>query len=271
MKKLLRPIDILRLGIAGALDVFEELSDPLGIMAKGCKELYGWVPPRYRRHNFSRVLLRSLKTGDIKRIVKDQQVYLRLTSQGKEKLRRDFPLLAFQKKRWDRRWRVVFYDISEKEKDLRDALRRKLSGLGFGMIQRSVWITPHDFLEDMWEFIKANKLEDRVFILEAPHLLAGDPKVLAKKIWKLDKLNEKYKDLLEKIVRLKKMYVGLRDRVKQRTYRPTEAMRKKYQKMAREVRSRYLEVLLIDPLLPKELLPDDWLEEKVRKEVKGLR
>ena len=99
MKKLLKPVDILKLGMAEALDIFEELNDPLGLMSRGCELLYGWVPPRYQKRNFSRVLLRSLKTGDIRKVVKNQEVYLRLTSQGKEKLKRDFPLLVFSKEK----------------------------------------------------------------------------------------------------------------------------------------------------------------------------
>jgi len=270
MKKLLRPTDILRLGLAEVLDIFEEISDPLGVMANGCKMLYGWVPSRYRRNNFSRTMLNSLKTGDIKKVVKKGEVYLRLTSQGKEKIKRDFPLLTFQKKRWDGKWRVVFYDIPEKEKGTRDGLRKRLGDLGFGMIQRSVWITPHDFTKDMKEFIETNELKENVFILEGRNLLAGDPKVLAEKAWKLDKLDEAYEKLGEEIEKLKQMYVTLRDRAMQRKAKSTRTMQAKYDKEIREVRSRYLEILLTDPLLPKQLLPDDWLGEKVGKEIKKL-
>ena len=276
MKKLLRPTDILKLGIAGTFDIFEEISDPLGIMANGCKQLYGWVPPRYRQNNFSRVMLNSLKTGDIKKVVRKGEVYLRLTSQGEEKIKRDFPLLTFQKKKWDRKWRVVFYDISEKEKGLRDALRGKLGEMGFGMIQRSVWITPHDFIKDMEEFIEANKLEEEVFILEGRNLLAGDSRVLANKVWKLDKLNKEYEKLGEEIEKLKRMYVILRDRGMRREAKRTERTEsekryeRRYRKRAKEIRSRYLEILLTDPFLPKELLPEDWRGEKVGREIKKI-
>lgn len=270
MKKLLRPTDILKLGLAGALDVFEEISDPLGIMAKGCKELYGWVPSRYRRSNFSRVMLSSLKTGDIKKVVKKGKVYLRLTSQGKEKIERDFTLLTFQRKKWDGKWRVVFYDISEKEKGLRDALRGKLGEMGFGMIQRSVWITPHDFIKDMEEFIEANKLEEKVFILEGRNLLAGDSRVLANKVWKLDKLNKAYEKLEEEIEKLKRMCVTLRDRGIRRKAKSTKTLEGRCEKRAREIRGRYLEILLTDPLLPKQLLPKGWMREKVRREIKKI-
>lgn len=270
MRKLLRPSDILRLGLAGALDVFEELADPLGMMAKGCEALYGWVPPRYRRSNFSRVMLNSLRTGDIKKVIKKGQVYLRLTSQGKENLKRDFPLLAFQRKKWDRKWRVVFYDIAEVNKRVRNLLRRRLKDLGLGMLQKSVWITPHDFLKDMREFIEENGLGEKVFVLEGQHLLAGEAKVLADKVWKLQKLNREYKKLLEEMKKLKQVAIKLNDRRIKRKAKSTKTIRAKYKKRLREIRSRYLEILLSDPFLPKELLPADWVGEKVGREIKKI-
>ena len=33
----------------------------------------------------------------------------------------------------------------------------------------------------------------------------------------------------------------------------------------RKARAKYIEALLVDPLLPKELLPEDWIGERVRK------
>lgn len=289
MKKLLTPGDILKLGLAGALDIFEEIGDPLGIMAKGCKELYGWVSPRYRRHNFSRVVARALKTGGIKKVIKKGEVYLRLSSQGKEKLRRDFPLLSFQKKKWDKKWRLVVYDIKEISRNTRDRLREKLRELGLGMLQQSVWISPHDIAVDFREFLESKNLEKFVFVMEVFHLLAGDEKVLANKVWKLDNLNKAYKKLYESIKDFKEMYMNGHGRGTQRTFIITidekmkgERMKdergkeekgkrqktREIEKRAREIKSQYLQILLEDPFLPRELLPKDWMGEKVREEIK---
>lgn len=283
MKKLLKPIDVLRLSGAGALDVFDDLCDPFGMMSKGCKELYGWVPPRYRRHNYFRTVSRALKTADIAKTVKDGEVYLRLTSQGKEKIKRDFPLLSFQKRRWDGKWRVVFYDILETNKRVRERLREKLRSLGFGMIQRSVWITPHDLTKDLREFIETNKLGEKVFILEGKHLLAGNPKSLASRIWQLEELNKEYEKIYQEIDELEKTYVKTSDRRLQPTQEKKERWKEasdlgkrsdlgeEGEKKMREIRSEYLQVLLGDPFLPKELLPEDWMGEKVKREIRKLR
>ena len=45
---------------------------------------------------------------------------------------------------WDRKWRIVIFDIPEKQlKRARNALREKLQKLGFYQLQKSVWALPH--------------------------------------------------------------------------------------------------------------------------------
>lgn len=45
--------------------------------------------------------------------------------------------------RWDKKWRVVIFDIPEKYKKAREALRNKLRDIGFLQLQKSVWIYPY--------------------------------------------------------------------------------------------------------------------------------
>lgn len=44
---------------------------------------------------------------------------------------------------WDRKWRVVIFDILENKKSLRNALREKIKLLGLYQLQKSVFITPY--------------------------------------------------------------------------------------------------------------------------------
>ncbi len=58
---------------------------------------------------------------------------------------------------WDRKWRVVFFDIPEKKRKARDALRNKLRELGFRELQKSVFVHPYscqseiDFIVEFFE------------------------------------------------------------------------------------------------------------------------
>lgn len=58
---------------------------------------------------------------------------------------------------WDKKWRMVIFDIPEKRRRARDALRRKLQELGFKELQKSVFIYPYpceDEIEFVVEFFK---------------------------------------------------------------------------------------------------------------------
>lgn len=50
-------------------------------------------------------------------------------------------------KKWDRKWRIVAFDIPERLSGWRDAVRRLLKRAGFVQFQQSIWIFPHDCAE----------------------------------------------------------------------------------------------------------------------------
>ena len=54
--------------------------------------------------------------------------------------------------KWDKEWRIVIFDIPEKFKKAREALRNKLKDLGFLKLQESVFIFPYE-CEDEINFI----------------------------------------------------------------------------------------------------------------------
>lgn len=264
MRKLLRTQDILLLGLSGTLDLFEEIRDPFHLVGKCYENMYGWVPGQYKRSNFTHLLWRNIKTGYIEKIEKKGEVYIRLTSQGEKKITRDFPLLLLQKRKWDKRWRVAIFDIQEVNKSVRDGLRKKLKELGFGMIQKSVFISPHDIIQDLSEFIKNSGLDEVVYTFEASNLATGDVKGLANKVWNLNALNEKYREIIE-IIDNKHLTI-IRDRVKMLNDEDPESM----VNLARELREKYLALIIKDPFLPKELLPSDWMGYEAKKLIKNL-
>ena len=67
-----------------------------------------------------------------------------LTRKGKlnallSKLARDFP----KRKEWDRKWRIMIWDIPEDSRSQRNSIRWFVRNLGFYQLQQSVFITPH--------------------------------------------------------------------------------------------------------------------------------
>ncbi len=85
----------------------------------------------------------------------NNEVTVKITDRGKKYLRTfDIDNMALHKpERWDGRWRVLIFDVPEKHKKAREALRRKLKDLDFVRLQDSVWVTPYP-CEDEIRFLR---------------------------------------------------------------------------------------------------------------------
>lgn len=85
-----------------------------------------------------------------------------LTDRGKLKvLKYHFEKMKIDKeKEWDRKWRMVIFDIPEKLRKGRDVLRDRLKALGFYELQKSVFVFPYeckneiDFLIELFNLRK---------------------------------------------------------------------------------------------------------------------
>ncbi len=56
---------------------------------------------------------------------------------------------------WDKKWRVIIFDIRERHRKIRDALRSELQAQGFYKMQDSVWVFPFP-CEDFVSLLKAD-------------------------------------------------------------------------------------------------------------------
>ena len=52
-------------------------------------------------------------------------------------------------RKWDGKWRIVFFDIPEKKRKARNALREKLRDLGFCEMQKSVFVLPYECQDEI--------------------------------------------------------------------------------------------------------------------------
>jgi len=95
-------------------------------------------------------LVKSITCLKHKRLVsvieKDGQQVLTLSENGRQQiLKFDLDKLFIQKpKRWDGLWRLVIFDIPERYKQGREALRDKLKHLGFYQLQKSCFLYPYE-------------------------------------------------------------------------------------------------------------------------------
>lgn len=245
--------DRILLGMAALEDFVTEIHRVGGLAEIVMQNTYGWVPPQYRKGSSRRAVWRMLKTGYIEKVIKNGEAHFRLTGRGVKKVVRDFPLIRLQRKKWDRLWRIVIFDIPVAHNYLRDRLRAKLEELGFGMFQESVWMTPYDLAREISDFIQSQGLEEFVYVFVSPLGFVKDKKALVEKIWKVEKIDGFYQDWVEDW--------------EEKSHGISE---KKLRGLAQKFCSSYLEIVAIDPFLPKELLPDSWMGDRARSLFKKL-
>jgi DNA-binding transcriptional regulator PaaX len=119
------------------------------------------------------------KEGCIKIEKKNHQIYVSLTEKGRKKagwMQID-ELIIKKTKKWDNKWRIVIFDISQLKLIHRNAFRGKLKELNFYPLQKSVWVSPYycrdeiDLLRDFFGLLKkevrlitANDIENDDFL-----------------------------------------------------------------------------------------------------------
>ena len=181
MSKLYRLKDFILLTASFSGDLIEEFRMVVGLVPSLVEARYGFVPPKYKKQSYFTEVSRLIKTGDInKKADKKGNAYLELTSKGKERLKRRFPI--FMKGKWDGSFMIVVFDIPEKDRRARDDLREKLKELGFGQLQESVWVSPYHFEDDLKEFFEETGYLSYVFVMKAERVLGKSLKEKANEI-----------------------------------------------------------------------------------------
>ncbi|MDD4531711.1 MAG: hypothetical protein PHH21_03345 [Candidatus Pacebacteria bacterium] len=119
---------------------------------------------------------RSVKKLSSEKLVEEKNLpdgsfRLELTKKGKQEAKRIDLLgntINFKKpKGWDGKWRLVFFDIPEKERQFRDILRQHLYNLDFFKIQQSVFISPHPFEKPISHLVSIYSAKQYVRIVTA--------------------------------------------------------------------------------------------------------
>jgi len=126
---------------------------------------------KYPRKKLSSAFYRLKKEGLIEIKRKGKQFYISLTREGKKKAGRfQIDALKIKKpKKWDKKYRVVIFDISQLKKFLREVFRGKLKELGFYQLQKSVWVHAFDCeaeIELLKEFFGLSERELKLIVAE---------------------------------------------------------------------------------------------------------
>jgi CRISPR/Cas system-associated endoribonuclease Cas2 len=91
------------------------------------------------------------KRGLVNVEYRGNQIYISLTDEGKRRAGKykidDLKIKTAEN--WDKKWRVLIFDVEENYRIKREALRGKIKELGLYQLQKSVWVCPYEFKKEM--------------------------------------------------------------------------------------------------------------------------
>ena len=93
-----------------------------------------------------------------------KKILLKLTDKGRQEI---ILKKLLEDKSWDGKWRVVIFDVPEKHRLLRDALRSQLRQFQFKPWQKSVWAGRKNVTHELRRFVHEAGLSSWVKIFEA--------------------------------------------------------------------------------------------------------
>ncbi|OIO33153.1 MAG: CRISPR-associated endonuclease Cas2 [Candidatus Yonathbacteria bacterium CG_4_10_14_3_um_filter_47_65] len=148
------PIEKMVLGVVGAVGVIA-----LVLVAPGIGpmfRLFGVQKKKYPSRYINSAIGRLKEKGYIVFEKKGGKKFIRLTKKGEVEFIKyhQGKVLPSPPKKWDKRWRIIIFDIPEKKRSLRDKVRENIAAFGFVRLQNSVWVYPYD-CEELIIMLKA--------------------------------------------------------------------------------------------------------------------
>lgn len=155
--------------------------------------------------------------------------------------------VASWNRRWDGRWRLVLFDVPESLSATRNRIRHNLQSSGYGYLQKSVWITPHPVDKERAMLVEGPVNVESLLFLEARPCTGETDAEIVAGAWDFAEINRRYAAHAKVLAR-----------------RPGHPLSNQpaaapFHRWLREERQAWQDALRRDPLLPRALLPPDYM------------
>jgi phenylacetic acid degradation operon negative regulatory protein len=196
---------------------------------------------------------RMCRAGLLKVRQEGQKSYYSLTEDGHSLLTKGTQRIFVRKNhQWDGSWHIVIYSIPERMRQARDRLRLELDWLGYGPLSEATWISPYDLTKEVEDLAERLQIKEYIQMFQAKHQGSANPKKIVSRCWDLGKIHERYAKFIAKYrpkleSHLKRLQAG-------ETIEPSECFVERFNLI-----HEYRKLPFLDPDLPRELLPENWL------------
>lgn len=205
-----------------------------------------WAYHSGLRHEIARLEKQKLierKAGKLKRV-------FRLTEQGRLAALGGRDPGQQWARPWDKKWRLVSFDIPTSFNSQRVQLRRYLCDRNFGCLQKSLWITPDPLVSEIAVMGRAKVDTGSLLFFEAKACAGESDKDIVREAWDFERINALYQKHLTILKRRPTLRSGKREHAR------------RLRNWAAEEFKAWGDVMVHDPLLPRALLPEGYLGMK---------
>jgi len=155
-------------------------------------------------------------------------------------------------RKWDGRWRLLLFDLPERQQRLRLTLWRWLRRERFGYLQQSVWIIPDTINESSIPLRQLKLTPESLTVIEGTTTPPDTNEGIVQSAWDFALINRNYK---------KAIGLATAGRRFVRGGKPVEMRR-----WLADERTTWMKAIACDPQLPEALLPGDYLGQRAFQE-----
>lgn len=156
------------IGVAGVMTIAAVAPNSVQML-----ELFGLGKKKYKTRSAYHALKRMQKQRliEIKKETGDK-IIISITEKGKKRLLEYNidDMIIERPEKWDKKWRVVSFDIPEKRKKAREALREKLKDFDFYPLQESLFVSPFPCRDEMDFIAKIFQIENNITYFETQEI-----------------------------------------------------------------------------------------------------
>jgi phenylacetic acid degradation operon negative regulatory protein len=167
-----------------------------------------------------------------------------ITADGHTRRPTPNPTAAWRRS-WDGAWRVLTFDLPEVRRKDRKRLWQALRAHKLGLLQRSVWIWPHELQPILREIMEVEGLPECFCGFNATSLFLCTTAEIVITAWDWEEIERHHRRYLQHLVANERSLQAARDI-------PALAT------VARIERRAYEDAFIFDPLLPRSLWPPDY-------------
>ena len=180
----------------------------------------------------------------LKRVGRGQDARFSITTDGQQRTAVAEPTPSWNR-RWDGQWRVVGYDLPETRRKDRLVLWQALRARKLGLLQRSMWVWPHDLEPILVDVIHAKGIPECFCGFEAHRLFLCNDAEVVLAAWDFEEISRRQHAYLKHLVANISALKAAGTLVQ-------------LAHIARVERQAYQFAFSLDPLLPRSLCPKDY-------------